>query len=80
MTLRLRSYPLLCRFEAAVEAYETARDHAGQSPIDLTVYLNLGSIYLSRGSFTEAKDVYLEACRHQPGAATWLGAGAAFLR
>ena len=58
---------LSCRIDAALEAYNTAVVHAGPLPLDLTVYLNLGSIYLSRGCFTEAKDVYSRGLPSPPG-------------
>ncbi|CAF5090887.1 unnamed protein product, partial [Rotaria socialis] len=55
-----------------------------EKPPDLhTVYIRLGAILLSEvkeSSYSEAKEIFLRACRYQPTCTTYLGLGVACYR
>ncbi|CAF0731760.1 unnamed protein product [Adineta ricciae] len=70
-------------FEAAKGRYQRTLVFAEKPPDLHTVYIRLGAILLSKGaeaSYTEAKEVFLNACRFQPTCTTYLGLGIACYR
>ncbi|CAF0845464.1 unnamed protein product [Rotaria sordida] len=70
-------------FEAAKGRYQRTLVFAEKPPDLHTVYIRLGAILLSEGnesSYSEAKEIFLRACRYQPTCTTYLGLGVACYR
>ncbi|CAF2607832.1 unnamed protein product [Rotaria sp. Silwood2] len=70
-------------FEAAKGRYQRTLVFSEKPPDLHTVYIRLGAILLSEGnesSYSEAKEIFLRACRYQPTCTTYLGLGIACYR
>ncbi|CAF4294627.1 unnamed protein product [Rotaria socialis] len=70
-------------FEAAKGRYQRTLVFSEKPPDLHTVYIRLGAILLSEvkeSSYSEAKEIFLRACRYQPTCTTYLGLGVACYR
>ncbi|KAM9457661.1 cilia- and flagella-associated protein 70 [Clarias gariepinus] len=73
-------YYMMKDYKQAQESYERTLGFVTDASDTHTVYLRLGSIYLKKEQYDEAKSTYMNACRRFPSCLTWLGLGIACYR